>query len=260
MSDELTVTDDTNMTEAEEPRSVFAPHPDILEFERRYGKLGQVERRLIPLGGLETRDTGEGGYSVTGYASVYESRSLDLGGFTEEIAPGAFDDVLTRNPDVHLLWDHDTRLVLARTRNNTLKLQANEIGLNYWGRVAPTSYAADLRVLLDRGDVDQASFAFTVGDQEWTITEDENGDERVLRTILRVAELYDATITATGAYPAATSQIARAHVRSFAGVLPDELVVAQADAETGPDPSVPVSGRVRVARARARARARAANL
>ncbi|MGH3428267.1 MAG: HK97 family phage prohead protease, partial [Mycobacteriales bacterium] len=86
-------------------KSLFAPHPDILEFERRYGQLGGVERRVIPLHALETRDTGEGGYNVTGYASVFDSRSLDLGGFVEEIASGAFDDVLSRSPDVHLLWD-----------------------------------------------------------------------------------------------------------------------------------------------------------
>jgi uncharacterized protein len=247
-----------NLTVIEEPRSLYAPHPDILEFERRFGQLGGVERRLITLDGIETRDTGEGGYSVTGYASVFDSRSLDLGGFVEEIAPGAFDDVLARNPDVHLLWDHDTRLVLARTSNNTLKLKENEVGLNYWGRVAPTSYASDLRVLLDRGDIDQASFAFTVGEQEWTITTDQNGDERVLRRINQVAELYDCTITACGAYPAASSGVARMHVRSYAGLEPAEVprVVATSAAS---DAAVP-SGRVRVARARARARARAVNL
>lgn len=243
-------------------RSLFAPHPDIQEFERRYGQLGGVEHRLVNLDGIETRDTGEGGYSVTGFASVFNSRSLDLGGFVEEIEMGAFDDVLTRNPDVHLLWDHDTRLVLSRTLNNTLKLKSNEVGLNYWGRVAPTSFAADLRILLDRGDIDQASFAFTVGDQEWEIRE-VDGQEQVLRRITRVQDLYDVTITATGAYPAATSGIARSYVRSYAGlndaITPDEVREAlglETVTEEEAVETIKRTNKVALAKSRARARAK----
>lgn len=233
-------------------RSLFSVHPDILEFERRYGQLGGVERRLIGLEAIETRDNGDkDSYSVTGYASVFDSRSLDLGGFEEVIEPGAFDDVLTRNPDVHLLWDHDTRLVLARTRNNTLHLKADQHGLSYYGKVAPTSYSSDLRVLLDRGDIDQASFAFTVGEQSWEIQE-RDGEEAVLRRIHRVADLFDATICAQGAYPAASSGIARAYVRSYAGIEQPEIEV--------PTPEITEvierSNKLALARARAHARSR----
>src|SRR5262245_9503928 len=100
--------------------------------------------------------------TVRGHAAVYDRTSLDLGGFRERIAKGAFTRVLNGNPDVHALWDHDTKLVLARTKNKTLELREDPVGLHFWARVADTSYAKDLRVLMERGDIDQASFGFTV--------------------------------------------------------------------------------------------------
>jgi hypothetical protein len=157
------------------------------------------ERFLAPIEGVEWRESGagDGQMTVAGHASVFNRLSLDLGGFREIIAPNAFSRPLDADPDVHLLWDHDTSLVLARTRNKTLDLRQDPLGLHFWGRVAPTSYAADLRVLMERGDVDQASFAFTVEEDSWDMDDDEN----VVRTVTQVGELYDVTITAKGAYP-----------------------------------------------------------
>jgi Escherichia/Staphylococcus phage prohead protease len=69
-------------------------------------------------------------------------------------------------------------------------------------QVAPTSYAQDLRIALERRDIDQASFAFTVGEDgdEWAIDE----SDRVMRTIRNVSALYDVTVTARGACPQTT--------------------------------------------------------
>ncbi len=143
--------------------------------------------------------------TVAGHAAVFNRLSLDLGGFREKIAPGAFTDVLDQNPDVHLLWDHSTSLVLARTRNKTLDLREDPQGLHFWSRVADTSYSRDLRILMERGDVDQASFAFTIAEDgaTWFVDEDEN----VLRTITHVGDLYDVTVTAQGAYPQTDSAV-----------------------------------------------------
>ena len=94
-----------------------------------------------------------------------------------------------------------------------------------WSKVAPTSFAADLRVLMERGDVDQSSFAFTVARDEWKIT-GEGDDEKVERTILEVGQLYDVTTTAMGAYPQTDSQVAmrtREKARAIAEGLPEPL-------------------------------------
>src|SRR5690242_5449198 len=103
----------------------------------------------------EIRDTGDAksAYNVRGHASVFDKWSLDLGGFREQVRAGAFDDVLSRDPHVLHLWDHDSRYVLSSTRNKTLELRVDPVGLHYWSRVAKTSYADDLRILLERGDI-----------------------------------------------------------------------------------------------------------
>jgi uncharacterized protein len=171
-------------------------------------------QRFFPFVVEEVRDSGagKGQYTVRGHASVYDQWSLDLGGFRERVLPGAFDNALTGDPHVLHLWDHDTRFVLSSTRNKTLELKSDTTGLAYWSRVAPTSYAADLRVLLERGDIDQSSFAFTVEKDEWRIV-DEGGLEIVERSIVEVAELFDVTTCAMGAYPQTDSVLA---VRSMA--------------------------------------------
>jgi HK97 family phage prohead protease len=104
--------------------------------------------------------------------------------------------------------------VLARTKNKTLELREDPIGLHFWAKVADTSYARDLKVLMERGDVDQASFAFTVapGGDEWNVRE-EDGQEVVERTINKVGELFDVTVTAQGAYPQSDASVV-AHMRS----------------------------------------------
>jgi HK97 family phage prohead protease len=189
-------------------------------FEARCGTFGERERRVMPITVDEVRDSGagEGQFTVKGHAAVYNRKSLDLGGFQELILAGAFADVLDRNPDVHLLWDHDTRLALARTLSNKYQLELREDprGLHYWARVAPTSFAADLRVLMEGGVVDQASFAFTVDEDTWEIRNEGRPDEQIVRTIVKVRDLYDATITAQGAYPQTDSQVVRAYALDYA--------------------------------------------
>ena len=207
---------------------------EVRNFVRQFGEFGKRERRAFGLTSApEVRDSGAGAdaFTITGHASVFERESLDLGGFTEFIAPDAFTNALSNpNLDVHALWDHDTRYVLARTPK-TLDLQQDEVGLRYWARVVPTSYAADLRVLMEAGAIDQASFAFTVARDEWRIVTDAEGEEQVVRTILEIAELFDVTVCARGAYPQASSGILRAHIlghaRSLAEAREDEAPEAE---------------------------------
>ena len=122
------------------------------------------------------------------------------------MARGAFDRVLDGNPDVHLLWDHDTRYTLARTHNKTLELRSDPAGLHVYARMAPTTYAEDLAVLMRRGDVDQMSFACTIGADTWA----EDADGNVTRTIETVAELFDVTVCAQGAFPHTDSRLVTA--------------------------------------------------
>lgn len=157
---------------------------------------------------------GPGIYTIKGHAAVFNRWSLDLGGFRERVKTGAFDEVLSRDPHVLHTWDHDTAKTLSSTRSKKypLELSLDPRGLRFFSKPAPTTYAEDLRVLLDGDVIDQASFAFTVAKDEWRIIE-EGGEERVERSIVEVGELLDVTTCAMGAYPATDSVLA---VRSLA--------------------------------------------
>lgn len=186
-------------------------------------------QRSFPFTVEDVRDSGSGGgaYTIRGHASVFDKWSLDLGGFKERVLPGAFDEVLGSDPHVLHLWDHDSRYILSSTRNKTLELRIDPLGLHYWSKVAPTSYAADLRILLERQDISQSSFAFTVEEDEW---DEEDGFIR--RSISKVKDLYDVTTTAMGAYPTTDAALA---VRSMLRKKPPTPVayIAPATATTG---------------------------
>ena len=224
-------------------------------FEARCGRFGEHERRTVPLVLERSEDSQDPdvAFTVKGHAAVFNRKSLDLGGFQEKIDPGAFTDVLDRNPDVHLVWDHSTTLALARTLASKylLELREDPKGLHYYAKVAPTSFAADLRILMEGGVIDQASFAFTVDEDVWEVKNRDKSDEYVLRTIRKIGELFDVTITAQGAYPQTDSQVVRAYAMAFAqatGRLPDtppdegDTEDRQAETDAAPDDPADVTG------------------
>lgn len=164
---------------------------------------GMAELRFSP-GGAEVRAADDGSWKGGGLAIVYNSRSENLGGFVEVIKPGAVRDVLAREPDTRALFNHEPNLVLGRTRSGTLRLDDQAEGLDYEFDAPDTSYARDLRVLLDRGDVSQSSFAFRVAPDgaEW----DEDPDTGLLlRIVHRLSALYDVSPVTYPAYQAASS-------------------------------------------------------
>ena len=166
-------------------------------WDKKYEKI-VMEKRLFK---METRmDEVENGLKVVGHASVYNRLSENLGGFKEIIAPGAFDDVL--GDDVRALINHDYNLILARTTSGTLELSTDETGLKYEFTIPETSYGKDLAVSMERGDISQSSFAFTVDDDTW---ETVNGED--VRTITKVKRLYDVSPVTYPAYPDANDLV-----------------------------------------------------
>lgn len=205
-------------------------------------------QRVFPFEVEDVRDSGSGGgvYTIKGHAAVFDRWSLDLGGFRERVAKGAFDNVLSRDPHVLHLWDHDTARALSSTRSKDypLELRTDPSGLRFYSKVTPTSYATDLRLLLEGGVIDQSSFAFTVAKDEWRIT-DEGDEERVERTIIEVDQLFDVTTCAMGAYPTTDSALAvrslslgrRAGAESLVAQLPEvEEGIAGEEKEVAPVP------------------------
>ena len=151
-----------------------------------------------------------GARTITGHGSVFDSPSEDLGGFREIIHKGAFDEAIA-NSDVRCLINHEANLILGRNTSGTLRLSITDTGLGYECDLPDTTYARDLAVSLDRGDISQSSFAFTM-DWEKEGTRDDGGnyeyrynkeqDSWTLH-IYKVRELFDVSPVTYPAYKAA---------------------------------------------------------
>jgi HK97 family phage prohead protease len=144
---------------------------------------------------IETRiDNENDKNTIIGHAAVFGKLSEDLGGFRETISPNAFDDVLEN--DTRAYFNHDPNFILGRVKSGTLRLKTTEKGLQYELDVPNTQAGRDLLVSMERGDVSQSSFAFTIADDSWQSTPD--GE---VRTINKVARLYDVSPVSLPAYP-----------------------------------------------------------
>ena len=120
---------------------------------------------------FETRDDSEE-LRIEGYFAVFNSNYEIAPGMSESIAPGAFSRTL-QGGDIRALINHDTTLVLARTKAHTLELREDERGL--WGSVLinPNDQdAMNLYSRVKRGDVDQCSFGFEIVNEETDFRDD----------------------------------------------------------------------------------------
>lgn len=149
---------------------------------------------------IVTRSGDDNSRHVEGYALVFDSWSKDLGGFTERISRNALDGVLASSDVLALLNHQQERGVLARWRGEkgSMNLEIDDIGLRYEFEAPNTALGDELLEGLRRGDISQSSFAFSVGDEEWS--KDEDGNYH--RTINRIERLYDVSPVYNPAYDA----------------------------------------------------------
>ena len=142
------------------------------------------------------------GRTLSGVAAVYgqQSREISEGGrtFTERIAPGAFGESV--RGDVKLLYNHDPRMPLARSRSGTLALEDRADGLHYRAALPETTLGNDVKTLLERGDLSgEMSFGFYVTRDEWN-------KQRTERTV-REARLVEISVVVDAAYPQTSSSL-----------------------------------------------------
>lgn len=155
-----------------------------------------IERRLSKLTGIDTEKK-----TLRGLAAVYDSDSEDLGGFIERIAPGAFRSSLNSSQDVRAFWNHDSRLLLGRRSNGTLRLTDTNAGLEVEIDLPDTGFARDLGELVRRGDCNQMSFGFTLpggGCEAW---EPHESNPRLKRRTITDLVLHEVSAVSMPAYP-----------------------------------------------------------
>lgn len=172
----------------------------------------KIERRFL---NLDVRAKQEDGKRfIEGLAAVFNQETVIGSWFREMVEPGAFKRVLAEKPDVIAAYNHNWEMVLARTTNGTLELEETEEGLKYRAEINESDpEALSVYAKVERGDVPQASFAFTVRAESW-VSPPANSKELPLRKITEVDQLYDVGPCPFGAYPQASAQ-ARSKASEF---------------------------------------------
>lgn len=162
------------------------------------------EQRLVEFRAVENQDEK---MTIEGYAIIYDTPATHKIGnrkFTETIKRGALDN--TDLKDVPLRYNHnDNVMIMARTRNNSLRLIKDEKGLLIQADLIDTQSNRDLYKAIQEGLIDKMSFSFNVaeGGDSWTFNENET-----LRDVTNIAKLWDVSVVDTPFYDA-TSIYAR---------------------------------------------------
>ena len=127
---------------------------------------------------------------IEGYAAKFNTYSQNLGGFVEEILPGAFENSISQKAksdkaDIRGTYNHDE--IIGRQHNGTLKVAEDKTGLYFENKLnLVIGGHRDVYEKIDNGLVNGASFGFAMLDWEWSHTED---DFPLLRQ--KAVELFD---------------------------------------------------------------------
>lgn len=156
------------------------------------------ENRMF-FGNIRVRSFDAGGKKTVEGLIPYDSKSVPIWGVTEIIGRTAFKKTLADGSEVRALWNHNHSHVLGSTKSGTLTLENTENGLVCRCELPDTSYANDLYIVIERGDVTAMSFGFTP--VKWTY--DREGDTRTLKEVY----LHEVSFgVCDPAYPESTSK------------------------------------------------------
>jgi HK97 family phage prohead protease len=182
----------------------------------------------MPLSRVEFRAAGDDSHLLTfdGYATVYE-RGYEMwdwyGPYTEIVSAGAGAVSLSRSPDVAFLLNH-RGMTLARTKSGTLTLTEEEVGLRAVASLdSRHTDVRNIQIAVERGDLDQMSFAFRITRGKWS------PDYTEYRIEEYDIDRGDVSIVNFGANPETSGHFRSAQVLSGLAQLDvDELARAQA--------------------------------
>ena len=153
------------------------------------------ESRYLEVRALDDEDM----MILEGYAVMFDSPATHYG-YTEIVDKKAFNNCNMQ--DVSLKYNHeDNFLILARTRNESLKLIVDDIGLKFRAELIDTSSNKDVYKMVLARLIDKCSFAFTVDKEEYDYETD-------TRRILSIDKLFDVSVVDVPFYES-TNVVAR---------------------------------------------------
>jgi len=155
-----------------------------------------MKNKEIRMSDLKLEET-EGKMILEGYALVFEQQTLigdEERGFKEIIDRTALADTLMK--DVPMKYNHtDNYLIIARTKNKSLSLEVDNIGLKIHAELVDTDSNRDIYKMVRSGLLDKMSFSFSVSKQTW-----DRSEKIPVRRILGIERLYDVSIVDLPAY------------------------------------------------------------
>jgi len=167
--------------------------------------MSDVEIRSIPMALRASEDTRK----IRGHAIVFDSKSVNLGGFREIIRSEAVDRTIREALDVRAYVDHDSSKIIGRTRAGTLMLRKESRGLFVEIDPPNTTAGNDILESIRRGDVTGMSFGFRVLEDEWR---DEEGEP--VREVLDMT-ISEVSIVSNPAYPQTDVAVAMRSLDKF---------------------------------------------
>ena len=181
------------------------------------------ERRTIT-GSVHARAVGDGMPKEIGGIAAVVNSVTDLGYFEEVITPGAFDYALSREYDIRCLFNHESELILGRTKANTCNVFVNADGNLEYTWIPDYENPTHMSVVrsIMRGDITQSSFAFTIKEQSWS--DSTKYGTMGKRTITQIDELFDVSPVT---YPAYSDT--EADARSIVKMRDEELEIKAAE-------------------------------
>lgn len=138
---------------------------------------------------------------IEGYAAKYSVRSHLLSEkgirFIEILEPGIFRDRL--NDDVYFTFNHSRDKVMAHTRNKTLILSEDEVGLKFRAILNNTTDSKDLYERVLRGDLVENSFGFHENPEKQKLNR--SSGSVPIKRISGIENLFDVSVVTKAAYP-----------------------------------------------------------
>lgn len=130
--------------------------------------------------------------TIEGRAIPFNIPSPNREGFRETISPEAVEGVFEKS-DVFLLYNHDkSKGFLARNKRGkgSLKIDVREDGVYFSFVPADDNLSRYIKDRIQRGDLDEMSWAFTVESDTWV----KGADGVYDRTINKFDKIYDLSI------------------------------------------------------------------